>query len=138
MTPAVLALVIQGLQFLITEEPTIAAQIQAAFASGTPTIAQLEALKATIQAQSYETFDPSPIPSAALDSASSPTPANASPSNVIANATAIVPTGTGTAGNPPAPAPNNPGPASSPQEQTSPLSGSPQAVATVPAIVIKD
>lgn len=58
MTPATIALIIQLVQQLIIEIPSISAELQSIFNNPNPTPADWEALKAKVMAQSYATLVP--------------------------------------------------------------------------------
>lgn len=59
MDAATIALILQLVEAAIANEPAIAADLQALFASGAPTTAQWAALRASVAAETYGTFVPS-------------------------------------------------------------------------------
>lgn len=65
MNPATIALVMQFVELVISEEPAMATELTALFSKGTPTAADFAALNARIMAESYKQFVPaSDLPAA--------------------------------------------------------------------------
>jgi hypothetical protein len=58
MPPQVLTLVIFGIEEAIQQTPALIADLQQIFASGAPTAAQFEALRAKVASESYQQFVP--------------------------------------------------------------------------------
>lgn len=58
MNPAMLQLVIFGIEEVIQQAPSLAADLQKIFANGTPTAADFEALRLKVASESYRQFVP--------------------------------------------------------------------------------
>jgi len=64
MSPAVLQLVIFGIEEAIQQTPALVADLQAIFANGAPTAADFAALREKVASESYKQFVPgSQLPS---------------------------------------------------------------------------
>jgi len=56
MNPAMLQLVLFGIEEVIQQAPALAADLQKIFANGTPTAADFAALRAKVASESYRQF----------------------------------------------------------------------------------
>jgi hypothetical protein len=56
MNPAMLQLVLFGIEEVIQQAPALAADLQKIFANGTPTAADFAALRAKVASESYQQF----------------------------------------------------------------------------------
>lgn len=65
MEPEVLNLVIMGIEFVVNEEPTVAAELKAIFSKPNPTPDDWKAMRAAVLAKSYEQL----VPNSALNTA---------------------------------------------------------------------